>query len=543
MEALWILFAFVLGLGVRLIGFPPLIGYLLAGFCLNALHTHGDVLFADMPSVAEIFSDSLNAEGRHIIKHIAHLGVILLLFSVGLKLRLKSVLQPEVWGGGLAHMAVFGLLLGLGFHYLGGLDWGVALLLAVALSFSSTVIAAKILEEKRELRAFHGRVAIGILIIQDLVAVAVLSLVGGHVPSPYALVLLALPLLRPLLYRLLDMSGHDELLVLLGLVLALDIGALGFEYVGLSSELGALILGALLADHPRAKELANSLWSLKEVFLVGFFLQIGMSGLPTLEALGFALFMALLLPVKAALLFFVLIRFRLRARSAFLTSLSLASYSEFGLIVAVLAANNGLLASDWLVVLAITVALSFVVAAKVNRLSHHLYERYEARIDSFELDRRHPDEQPLSLGKAQVMIMGMGRVGSGAYDFFNERGIRVVGLDADPGKVEAQLRDGRRVLYADSEDPGFWQHLHLGDIRAVLITIPDMESRTIAAKQLRRRGFRGLISAATSYDEETEACKACGIDTAFNYANEAGTGLAEHAWEAIFPEKTVTVRA
>lgn len=134
-------------------------------------------------------------------------------------------------------------------------------MLAVALAFSSTVLAAKVLDSKRELRAFHGRVAIGILIVQDLIALVVMAFANGETPSWWALLIFALPLLRPVFYRLLDMSGHDELLMLLGLLLALAVGGQGFESVGLSSELGALAFGALLANHPRATELSNSLWS------------------------------------------------------------------------------------------------------------------------------------------------------------------------------------------------------------------------------------------------------------------------------------------
>src|SRR5690606_14011958 len=126
----------------------------------------------------------------------------------------------------------------------------------------------KVLESRRELKAFHGRVAIGVLIMQDLIALLVMSLTSGQVPSAWALLVFLLPLLRPLLFRLLDHSGHEELLVLLGLMLALVVGGLGFESVGLSSELGALAFGAMLAKHPRAGELSNSLWSVKEVFLI-----------------------------------------------------------------------------------------------------------------------------------------------------------------------------------------------------------------------------------------------------------------------------------
>ena len=135
-------------------------------------------------------------------------------------------------------------------------------------------------------------------------------------PSAWALLVFGLPLLRPLLFRLLDHSGHEELMVLLGLMLALVAGGLGFEYVGLSSELGALAFGAMLAKHKRATELSNSLWAIKEVFLVGFFLQIGIGGLPDMNAMLFAGAVALLLPLKGALFFFLFLLFRLRARSA-----------------------------------------------------------------------------------------------------------------------------------------------------------------------------------------------------------------------------------
>lgn len=513
MEAIWIAIAFVFGLVFRHIGLPPLVGYLAAGFLLTAL----------------------NLQGGPLLDHLAHLGVLLLLFSVGLKLRLKYVLRPEVWAGGLLHLLIISLPLGLIIYLLSELEWSTAYLIAISLGFSSTVVAAKVLEEKGELRAFHGRVAIGILIIQDLVAVALLSISGGHAPSLWVVLLLGLPLLSPLIHRLLDFSGHDELIILYGLLLALVIGGLGFEHLGLSSELGALIFGAMLANHPKAGELSDALWGLKEVFLVGFFLQIGMSGLPTLQALGFALALALLLPIKAALFFFILLRFKLRARSSFLTGLSLASYSEFALIVAQLAANNGWIAADWLVMLAITVVISFILAAPLNRLAHDLYERLEPILLPFEMEQRHPDEQPISLGKSHILIMGMDRVGTAAYDFLSNRHERVVGLDSDPTKVEQHLREGRRVLYADAEDPGFWQKVNLSGIRAVMLTMPDLEAKRIAATQLRRRGYSGLITATSHYPEETETIIAVGADMTFNYADEAGVGFAEHVWEALYP--------
>lgn len=521
MEAIWIAVAFLLGLMFRQLGLPPLVGYLVAGFILNSFDLHG----------------------AETLEHLAHVGVLLLLFAVGLKLKLKNILQPEVWGTALLHMAMTGAVLGVAIHLLMGLSWESALLLALTLGFSSTVVAAKVLEQKRELRAFHGRVAIGILVVQDLVAVALLSVASGTAPSPWVIVLLGLPLLRPLFHWLLDFSGHDELLILFGLLLALVVGGLGFEHLGLSSELGALVLGAMLANHRRASELSHAIWSLKEVFLVGFFLQIGMSGLPTLEALGFALALAVLLPLKAALFFYILVRFKLRARSAFLTGLSLASYSEFALIVGIVAAEQGLLSAEWLVFLAITVSLSFIIAAPLNRFAHGLYERWEPRLSPYELDKRHPDEQPLDLGDANVLIMGMGRVGSGAYDFLVQRGERVVGLDSDPVRVEMHLNQERNVHYADSEDPFFWQHLHIDNLDSIMLAMPDPEAKNIAISQLRRRGYKGLISATITFDEEAEGIIAAGGNVTFNHYGEAGLGFGERVWEAMYPELTPSVEA
>lgn len=516
MEAVLIGCSFALGLLSKRIGLPPLVGFLVAGFALNAV----------------------GVEGGEPVEVIAHYGVLLLLFTVGLKVRLKNFVRPEVWGTGLIHLGLSAGLFGTALHFALGVYWTTALMLGVALGFSSTVIAAKMLDEKRELRAFHGRVSIGILIVQDLVAVALLTVAGPHSPNAWSLLVLAVPLARPLLMRLLTMSGHDEVLVLFGVALALIAGGLFFESLGLSSELGALVMGALVADHPRAHELGKALWGLKEAALVAFFLSIGMSGLPTMTAIGFAIALNLLLPLKTLLFVYILSRFKLRARTSFLTGLSLSSYSEFGLIFAVVAAESGLLSEELVVFLALTIAMSFVIAAPLNRFAHGLYERYAPLLDRIELAEKHPDDAPISLGSAEIVIFGMGRVGTGAFDFLKGRNERVIGLDSDPAKVQRHIAEGRRVGFADGEDPGLWQRLKLDGVRAVLLAMPDLEAKRIAARQLRRCGFDGLISATNVFSDEIEAIIDAGCNTTFNYFEEAGVGFAEHTWEALHGPQT-----
>lgn len=164
-EVICISLAFFFGIAVRQISLPPLVGFLAAGFAINAA---GPRL-------------GLPVETGEILDHVSHLGVLLLLFSVGLKLRLGQLAQPQVLGGALIHSVLSTLVMSLGLVAVLGLDWSTALLLGVVLSFSSTVFSAKVLDAKRDIGAFYGRTAIGILVVQDIIALAVLAVYSGEI--------------------------------------------------------------------------------------------------------------------------------------------------------------------------------------------------------------------------------------------------------------------------------------------------------------------------------------------------------------------------
>ena len=173
MNPLWILAAFLFGAVISRIGLPPLVGYLLAGFALN----------------------SIGVSGGEILETVADAGVTLLLFIIGLKLKIKSLTKPEVLAGTSIHMivtvAIFGFVIWvLGFSNITLFDQltgRTAVLIAFALSFSSTVFAVKVLEEKQEMASRHATAAIGILIMQDLIAVIFLAASTGKIPSAWAL--------------------------------------------------------------------------------------------------------------------------------------------------------------------------------------------------------------------------------------------------------------------------------------------------------------------------------------------------------------------
>ncbi len=521
LDIVWIAIAFLLGLGARQIGLPPLVGYLAAGF----------ILFG------------LGVEGNATIDQFSDLGVTLLLFTIGLKLKLKSLAQPQVWGVAGIHLALaMGLLVpalmaldSLGLPYLAALDWRSAALLAFALSFSSTVFAVKVLEEKGELGSYYGTIAIGILIMQDLAAVVFLALSTGKLPTAWALLLLLLIPARPLILRLLERSGHGELVVLFGLSLALGAYQV-FELVGVKGDLGALILGVMVAPHPKSKELADGLLIFKDLFLVGFFLSIGLSGAPTLTMDAIGLLLLLALPFKFWLFHRLLLLFRLRSRTSLLTALSLSNYSEFGLIVVAIGAELGWIAPEWLTIVAVALSLSFVLASPLNAKSHELYERFSPSLCRLESKRRIPAEAQIDPGDADVLVLGMGRVGSGAYDAMaGQRGRRPVGVDADADVVRLHQAAGRNVIQGSATDPDFWHRLQYrdGSLRLVLLAMPKLSENVFAARHLKAEGFDGLIGAIAQFRDDEPVLQEAGVDLVFNLYAEAGAGFAQHVCTGI----------
>ena len=523
MDPLWILVAFILGFAVNRVGLPPLVGYLIAGFVLQALEV----------------------EGGATLEKIADLGVTLLLFSIGLKLRLRSLAKPEIWAGASIHMLVTVIVFAAGIYALGlsglsvfsALDFKLSLMIAFALSFSSTVFAVKVLEERGEMSSLHGRISIGILIMQDIFAVLFLTFSTGKIPSPWAIALVGgLLIARPLLLAILDRVGHRELLLLFSVFLALGLGAGGFESVGLKPDLGALIVGILVASHSKAGEMAKTLLSFKDLFLVGFFLSIGLSGTPTLQAIGIGGLLTIGVIFKTALFFLLLTRFKLRARTSLLASFSLANYSEFGLLIATTGFKNGWIGSEWLIILAIALSVTLILASPLNSFVHSIYSRFSERLKPFETKTRLAEDQPLDPGDAEIAIFGMGRIGTGAYDDMRRRhGEVVIGVDFDEETVKKNLEAGRKVILGDPTDHDFWAKTRQGGekIQMVLLTMPEHTANMTAVAQLTEMKFAGSMAATAKFDDEVEKLKEAGVHAVFNLYAEAGFGFAEHVCEAI----------
>lgn len=502
MDIVWVSTAFFFGTLVSRLSIPPLVGYLVAGITLSILGYESGDMLADL----------------------SHLGVIFLLFTVGLHIRLKNIIAFEVMGVGIIHLAIStAIFTPLAIYF--GFDLTASLIIGITLGFSSTVLTAKTLERRNELGAYYGRVAIGILILQDLVAIGIIAFTGGGVPSYWSFVLLALPLMRPILKFILTILRQEELMLLFGLVLAIG-GAELFEWFNLSGELGAIAIGMLFATDERAGIIEKKLWSIKEAFLVAFFLEIGLTGLPDANDISFIAVVLLLLPLKALLFFGLFMLFRLRARTAFLSTVTLTAYSEFTLIAGVVAASNNFIPDATVVVLGLITAISYTINAPLTIWEEKVWKSMEHFLLRFERDVKHPDKQTLSLGSAEFLVVGMGDAGVAAYDELRSHGKKVVGMDIDPDRIEKNLRNNRRVVYGDIQDTELWKGIDLNNILSVIIAMGNKEIKRNATEMLRETGFDKSIYVLTMRDDEIESLRDVGASSVSIPIREAGQRLA-----------------
>mgnify|MGYP000081773678 CR=1 FL=1 len=515
MSLIWIFVAFLFGYLAKLITLPPLVGYLCAGFVLHAAG------FAPDPS----------------LKLLADLGITLMLFTIGLKVDFRWLIKPSLWVATLTHMSVWTLLLLplliLSATLVGAQLFDLSLhqsaLVAFAFSFSSTVCVIKILEDNAELKSRHGELTIGVLILQDIIAVMFLFFASGKVPSIWAFALFGLWFIRPLLKKVMASSGHGELIPLYGFLLALG-GPEIFKLVGMKGDLGALIVGMLVAGLPKANELYKSLMSFKDLFLISFFLSIGFTALPSLDMWFIAASLSLLLPIKLLLFFIIFNMLGFRARTSFLSSLLLANYSEFGLIVANISVDQDWLSQEWLVIIALSTSISFVFSTLCYKFAHKIYAAKKTQISRFQKKTVLDNHQFLPVKGKKILVVGMGRVGFGAYhELEHTQKSKVCGIELDPQKAKSLQAQNIAIVCGDADDIEFWEQIPLEDIQLIMLALPSVNEMKNIIYQLQHASYQGKIACTAQYEDQQDELISLGADVAFNYYAEVGTGFAEES--------------
>ena len=516
-DAIWISIAFLAGYGVKKINLPPLIGFLATGFILNIFNL---------------------TEGNIAIHTLAELGVMLLLFNIGLKINIKSLLHKEIWAGAGIHAilstlvfaSLISILSTIGLGFFTSVSFETALIIGFALSFSSTVFTIKILEERGEVNSFHGNIAIGILVIQDILAVVFLTVSKNEWPSIWALGLpIYLYIIRLIFYRILKTIDHGEMLTLFGFFAAFVAGAMSFDLVGIKADLGALILGVLLGQHGRAKELANHMSGYKDFFLIAFFFEIGLSGLPDWNSFFIALILLAMVLFKSSLFMYIFTRFNIRARTSLLATLSLSTYSEFGLIVAAIGVQSGWLGNEWLVTIALALSFSFLLASPFNHRAHQIFDRYKSKLMRLNTCRIHPDDEPSNLGEAVYLVCGMGRIGRAVYrEVVQENDGKVLGIDYSHDTVEKAQSEGKNVMWGDVTDSNFWDNVDLTKVRMIFLAFTNHTSNVNTSIELARIDHSNMkIGAVCEFRDQAKELHDHGVDFIYNYREMVGKEFAK----------------
>jgi Kef-type K+ transport system membrane component KefB len=490
------------------------------------------------------------------IQLLAELGIAVLLFLVGLKLDLKLVrrLGAVSLATGLGQVfftAVVGFFIALAL----GLSPVAAAYVAVALTFSSTIIIVKLLTDKKEVDSLHGRIAIGFLIVQDLaviIAMLVLSAFGIGEPGAasegsvllhvvqvlgYGLALLILVglFIRYLADRVVRrVVRSSELLIIFAIAWAAFLASVA-DYAGLSKELGGLLAGVSLASTEFREAIVARLSSLRDFLLLFFFialgsqLDLGMLGAQLVPALLLSGFVLVGNPLIVIAIMGLL---GFRKRTGFLAGLTVAQISEFSLIFVAMGVSLGHIGADAVGLVTLVGLITIALSVYMISYSQTLYRWFEPYLGVFE---RNDPFRETSLDDAaserahDVILFGLGRYGGSIAGHLREAGYRVLAVDFDPETVRQWRRVGFDVVFGDASDEEFVATLPLQQSLWVVSAMPDHErgvthtdSRIVLIKSLRDIGYKGKIAVSTQNPDEQDSLGKAGADVVFMPFRDAG---------------------
>jgi Kef-type K+ transport system membrane component KefB len=491
------------------------------------------------------------------IRLLSELGIAVLLFLVGIKLdvslvRRLGLVSVATGLGQVGFTAAFGLLIALGLGY--GVVEG--LYIGVALTFSSTIIIVKLLSDKREIDSLHGQIAVGFLIVQDLVvvlAMIVLAAVGigaredggwgavGEVLAAGAAMIAVVALfVRHVADGLMArVAQSQELLLIFALALAALFAAAG-DAMGLGKEVGGLMAGVALASTPYRDGIAQRMAPLRDFLLLFFFIALG-AGLD-LSQLGGSLGAAVVFSVfvlvgNPLIVLLIMAALGYRSRTGFLAGLTVAQISEFSLIFTAMGVALGHVAPEVLGLVTLVGLVTIAASTYMITYSHQLYEVFRPVLRGMERAGA-PGEAGFAQTRAEgcdVILLGAGRYGMAIGEGLAAQGLRVLAADFNPEALQRWRMAGRAAAFGDVTDPGFIAELPLASARWVVATLPapmgslDGESPQLAALQaLRAAGYAGRVALAVR-DGDGRALAGEGVDLVLDPFREA----AERAVERI----------
>jgi len=464
---------------------------------------------------------------------LAQMGIAVLLFLVGLKLDVQHVrhIGPVALATGLGQLA-FTIFFGFLLILLLGKSVMEALYVAVALTFSSTIIIVKLLSDKRELDSLHGRIAVGFLIVQDLAVVlammgmsamrgaedaAVADVIVSLVWRIAAAALLLYVLMRHVLPRVVRAMAHSqELLLIFVIAWGTGLAALG-EWAGFSKEAGAFLAGFSLASTSYRDAINARLSGIRDFLLLFFFIDLGAK--LDFSTLGGEIWPAVILSLfvligNPLIVMAIMGYMGYRKRTGFLAGLTVAQISEFSIIFVAMGISLGHVGVEALGLTTLVGVVTIAISTYMILYSHPLYDKLAPWLNLFErkrpyrelvVERHHRDpDQP------DVLVFGLGRYGGRLALGLKEEGIKVLGVDFDPELAREMRRKGLKVRYGDGQDPNFLDELPLAGASWVISTLPDVNANRLFLHALKERGYRGEAAIVAREEEDGIALKQAG---------------------------------
>lgn len=460
-------------------------------------------------------------EGAEEIRLFAKFGIAILLFLVGLKLDFHMIRSTGKVAlvAGLSQVA-FTAAVGFGIAMLFGFEATTAFYIAVALTFSSTIIIIKLIGDKRELDTLYGRIAVGILIVQDILVVAAMVVIvtignpgEGSVVTDLVVTLASSAVFlgviafasRFVLEKVLDwISKSPELTLLFGVAWAIVLAAISI-LIGLSMEIGAFVAGVSLASTAYRESLGARMVSLRDVMLLFFFIELGAS-LTFADALG-QLWPAIVLSVfvlvgKPLIVFAIMGWMGYRSITSFRTGVALAQISEFSLILIALGYSLGQVDSAVLSLVTLVAVFTITVSSYLILYTDKLFPLMQGFMHLFERGKASAvDEESQSLS-FDAIVIGSGRFGTEVISGLISSGSSVLAVDLDPDALARARELGAETLFGDVGDPDFAKMLPIHQTGTLICTAPDRSTNTLLLESLKSLDYGGELY-LTALDNQT----------------------------------------
>lgn len=404
-----------------------------------------------------------------------------------------------------------------------GLEVIPALYVAVALTFSSTIIIVKLLSDKREADSLHGRIAIGFLIVQDLcVVVAMIALTAVGQPGEmdlmaeagrvivagaallagiYLVSRFALPVFEPWLAR------SPELMVLFAIAWAVALAALS-DALGFSEEVGAFLAGMSLASSAYRDTLGSRLQNLRDFLLLFFFVSLGaqLDFGPLTDLLGTAVVLSLFVLLgNPAIVMTIMGVMGYRSSVSFRAGLTVAQISEFSLILAAMGATLGQIDQPTVALITLVGLITITTSTYLIVNAERLHKRLEPLLRIFERGQAHrgiemdlDDEVP----QPDVVVVGAGRYGGQLIERLQQRGWRPMAVDYDPVVLNQWEERGVPIRYADATDAHLPDLVPLRSVHWVVSTVRDADVNRTLARGLREHGYDGMVALASGHPRD-----------------------------------------